>query len=106
MQRREARIEPVFNRMVVFSTTEHSYHGHPEPLACPEDRSRRSMALYYYSAGRPEERGIVADAHNTVWAHPGERPPEATARGRARELVKQLTPPILLDAAKRRRSRT
>jgi hypothetical protein len=105
MQRREARIEPVFNRMVVFSTTESSYHGHPEPLACPEDRSRRSMALYYYSAGRPEENGRIADDHNTMWAQPGERPGDATLRGRAKELARQLTPPVLLDAAKRRRRR-
>jgi hypothetical protein len=105
MQRRERRIDPVFNRMVVFSTTERSYHGHPEPLACPDDRSRRSMALYYYSAGRPEENGRVADAHNPLWAQPGERPVEATLRGRTKELVRRITPPIVLDAAKRRRDR-
>ncbi|HEU4430010.1 MAG TPA: 2OG-Fe(II) oxygenase, partial [Myxococcota bacterium] len=29
------RIAPIFNRCVVFSTTETSYHGHPEPLTCP-----------------------------------------------------------------------
>jgi Rps23 Pro-64 3,4-dihydroxylase Tpa1-like proline 4-hydroxylase len=106
MQRREQRIDPLFNRLVVFSTTEISYHGHPEPLACPEDRNRRSMALYYYSAGRPEEHGRIADAHNTLWAQPGERPADATALGRAKELARRVTPPILLDAAKRRRDRT
>jgi Rps23 Pro-64 3,4-dihydroxylase Tpa1-like proline 4-hydroxylase len=103
MQRRERRIDPLFNRMVVFSTTERSYHGHPEPLACPEDRSRRSLALYYYSAGRPEEGGRAADAHNTLWAEPGARPVEATVRGRAKEFARRITPPILLDAARRRR---
>lgn len=105
MQRREARIDPLFNRLVVFSTTETSYHGHPEPLACPEDRHRRSLALYYYSAGRPEERGVTAGSHNTVWATPGARPEAATARGRAKQLAKRVTPPILLDAAKAARAR-
>jgi len=44
------RYAPVFNRMVIFSTTDDSFHGHPEPLACPEDVTRDSIALYYYSA--------------------------------------------------------
>ena len=60
MQRCERAIAPLFNRLVVFSTTEHSFHGHPHPLACPPDRSRRSLALYYYSNGRPEEMGWAA----------------------------------------------
>jgi hypothetical protein len=47
------RITPVFNRMVVFTITDTAFHGHPEPLRCPPDRSRRSLAFYYYSNGRP-----------------------------------------------------
>lgn len=62
---------PLFNRCVIFNTTQTSFHGHPDPLACPSDVSRRSIALYYYTAdaaessfkkhgtlfyGRPEER--------------------------------------------------
>ena len=43
------KILPVFNRMVIFSTTEKSYHGHPEPLICPPERCRKSLALYYYT---------------------------------------------------------
>jgi Rps23 Pro-64 3,4-dihydroxylase Tpa1-like proline 4-hydroxylase len=41
-------IEPIFNRMVVFNTTGESYHGHSKPLSCPRDRSRKSIALYYF----------------------------------------------------------
>jgi len=41
---------PVMGRAVVFSTTLQSFHGQPEPLACPPDRSRRSIATYYYTA--------------------------------------------------------
>jgi 2OG-Fe(II) oxygenase superfamily len=48
-------ILPVANRLVVFSTTDYTYHGHQSPLQCPPDRSRRSLALYYYSATRPDE---------------------------------------------------
>src|SRR3990172_6553103 len=43
------RIAPVFNRCVVFTTNETSYHGHPEPLNCPDGMSRRSLALYYFT---------------------------------------------------------
>jgi Rps23 Pro-64 3,4-dihydroxylase Tpa1-like proline 4-hydroxylase len=49
-ERRVTAIEPIFNRCVVFNTTPSSFHGHPEPLKCPEDRTRRSIALYYYTA--------------------------------------------------------
>jgi Rps23 Pro-64 3,4-dihydroxylase Tpa1-like proline 4-hydroxylase len=54
MTGRQVEIDPVFNRLVVFGTTDSSFHGHPEPLACPEDRVRNSIALYYYTATRPE----------------------------------------------------
>ncbi len=37
-----ARIAPTFNRAVIFDTSNASYHGHPHPLACPEDQSRKS----------------------------------------------------------------
>jgi len=49
MSRCGARVAPLLNRMVIFSTTDTSYHGHPEPLACPEGVTRNSLALYYYS---------------------------------------------------------
>ena len=47
------KIAPLFNRMAMFSTTGNSYHGHPNVLTCPPDRTRRSLALYYYTNGRP-----------------------------------------------------
>jgi hypothetical protein len=59
------KILPVYNRCVVFSTTDWSYHGHPEKLTCPPDRTRKSLALYYYTNGRPEEE--QSNAHGTLW---------------------------------------
>ena len=35
------KILPVLGRYVVFSTTDFLYHGYPESLAAPPDRSRR-----------------------------------------------------------------
>lgn len=104
MGRCERRIVPRFNRLVVFSTTGHSFHGHPEPLACPPERSRRSLALYYYSNGRPEEREASAATHNTLWAQPG-RPLKDPARERAMALARRMAPPILVDAVRAARRR-
>ncbi|NER51250.1 MAG: 2OG-Fe(II) oxygenase, partial [Symploca sp. SIO1A3] len=42
MTRCEQKVLPLFNRCVVFSTTDFSYHGHPDPLTCPEGRTRKS----------------------------------------------------------------
>lgn len=44
-----AEISPLLNRMVIFETSEVSFHGHPKPLRVPEGVTRRSMATYYYS---------------------------------------------------------
>lgn len=48
-----SKILPKFNRAAMFSTTGDSWHGHPDPLNCPEGKSRKSLALYYYTNGRP-----------------------------------------------------
>ncbi len=50
MTRAERSIQPEFGRAVIFSTDRDTYHGHPDPLACPAGRSRRSIATYYYTA--------------------------------------------------------
>ena len=48
------KILPSFNTMTIFSTTDYSNHGHPNPLNCPSNLSRKSIATYYFSKGRPE----------------------------------------------------
>jgi len=50
----ERRIEPRFNRCVVFRTSATSFHGVPARIACPAGDSRKSLALYYFrDEGRP-----------------------------------------------------
>jgi len=99
----QARILPVFNRAVIFSTTDWSYHGHPDPLRCPEGMARKSMALYYYSRGRPESEASAS--HGTLWqtrpVEPG-GPRMALAR-RLRGLARFLegVPHALRNAANR-----
>jgi len=65
MQACSVRIPPRANTCVIFSTTSHSYHGMPEPLRCPEGMTRKSLALYYYTNGRPEHER--APSHSTLW---------------------------------------
>jgi len=49
MRRCVVKIPPLFNEALIFRTDEISYHGFPEPLRCPEGKSRKSLALYYYT---------------------------------------------------------
>lgn len=55
-------IDPLGGRCVIFETNEQSWHGHPEPLRCPTNRERRSLAIYFYSETEPD-----ADPHSTVY---------------------------------------
>jgi hypothetical protein len=97
----EKKVMPYFNRCVVFGTTSTSYHGHPEPLACPEGETRKSLALYYYSRDRPQSE--LSGTHNTLFkARPGEQFP---LRQRLKAAALQLAPPILVDARRRARRR-
>ncbi|WP_430410393.1 2OG-Fe(II) oxygenase [Kordia sp.] len=49
MSKCAVKIAPVFNRIVIFNTDEDSYHGFPDPITCPEDVTRKSIALYYFT---------------------------------------------------------
>jgi hypothetical protein len=62
------RIAPLFNRTVVFSTTDTSFHGHPHPLQSPPGVTRKSVSLYYYTAGRPDEERSAP--HDTIFRDP------------------------------------
>jgi Rps23 Pro-64 3,4-dihydroxylase Tpa1-like proline 4-hydroxylase len=43
------KIFPFFNRVVIFSLSDNSIHGHPIPLKCPKNIERYSLALYYFT---------------------------------------------------------
>ena len=40
-------IEPIFNKAIIFDTTQKSWHGFPEPIHPPEGKMRKSFAVYY-----------------------------------------------------------
>jgi Rps23 Pro-64 3,4-dihydroxylase Tpa1-like proline 4-hydroxylase len=87
----EKKIMPLFNRCVLFNTTDFSFHGHPEPLTCPPDRTRKSLALYYYSNGRPEEE--ISRTSQTMW----KLTPEEKKAGKLKRAVGKFVPPIVHD---------
>ncbi|HWW64872.1 MAG TPA: 2OG-Fe(II) oxygenase [Sphingomonadaceae bacterium] len=63
MARCEIKVAPLIGRALIFNTALDSYHGHPDPLTCPADRSRRSIATYYYTA---PEGGVTQLAQRTT----------------------------------------
>ncbi len=67
MKECKQKILPSFNKMVIFSTTDFSNHGHPDPINCPKDISRKSIALYYFSEGRPDEEILNRDQKNRTY---------------------------------------
>jgi hypothetical protein len=94
------KILPLFNRMALFTTTDFSYHGHPEALKCPPGRSRKSLALYYYTNGRPAyEINSGLENHSTIFkARPNT---EDKKNFSVKEVVRQITPPFIYNAAKK-----
>ncbi len=92
----EKKILPVFNRCAIFSTSDASYHGHPEPLACPEDMTRKSLALYYFTKEPPAGKEEVV--HNTLFkSRPGDgfRLGNFIVRFASSGLFRDLMPPVL-----------
>ncbi len=54
MKTKAVEIVPVFNRCVIFRTSDKSYHGNPLALTCPKGVTRKSLALYYFrDEGKP-----------------------------------------------------
>jgi Rps23 Pro-64 3,4-dihydroxylase Tpa1-like proline 4-hydroxylase len=54
---------PIFNRLIIFSTTDNSFHGHPERLKTPNNVFRKSLANYYYTKSMPNS----SKPHGTLY---------------------------------------
>lgn len=93
MTRCEARVLPLFNRLMIFGTTDFTYHGHPEPLACPAGMTRKSLALYYFSNGRPAEE--ISPDHSTLFRPRLNEQFKTDWPQRLRHAARELLPPIV-----------
>lgn len=95
-------VAPVFNRCVIFNTDADSFHGHPDPLNTPADVTRKSVALYYYTASKRVYEDTAA--HSTMYVA---RPQDGTeikrqaARLRLHNYLKDWIPPVAHRAARR-----
>ena len=68
------KILPIFNRFVAFSTNDISYHGHPDPLNCPDENQRYSIATWYYTNGRNDvNKSFLNRKNTTFWINRDER---------------------------------
>lgn len=107
MEKCVKKIVPEFNTMAIFSTTDFSYHGHPDPLNCPPGMSRKSLALYYYSNGRPsEEINGSLEKHSTLFRERLNNTDDKIAFKEekvinTRSIIKDFVPPIIIKTLKR-----
>ncbi len=92
-------VTPIFNRCVIFNTDEDSFHGHPDPLTMPEGVTRRSIALYYYTAtpisndsGESRHTLYVARPHDSEQVKADVRKLAKKREKRAKKLFKANEP--------------
>jgi hypothetical protein len=93
--RAEVSIEPVFNRTALFEVAYPNYHGVPQPLTCPPDRTRNSFLVYYHTVG--VNQGDRVTPHSSRFAPTFYRKRKSLLLRTA----EQLTPPIVKTALQR-----
>jgi Rps23 Pro-64 3,4-dihydroxylase Tpa1-like proline 4-hydroxylase len=110
MTKCEKRVSPIFNRLVVFAVTDFNMHGVPDEIKCPEGMSRKSMAFFYFTNGRPasevdpnkklhvkftdrptDEKPSKIDPANIIGYEPNP----------VKRFIKGVTPPYLFDLVKK-----
>jgi 2OG-Fe(II) oxygenase superfamily len=106
MQEKVHSIAPIFNRCVIFNTDADSFHGHPDPLTTPENITRKSIALYYYTASKRIYEDSVA--HSTMYK--ARATDDAKTKKEVSRLVfdnylQDLTPPIFFRLFRRVRDK-
>jgi hypothetical protein len=62
------KIPPTLGQVAIFTCSDTSFHGLPDPIQCPENVYRRSVAFYYFTAD-----GQTPEPRSTMWKErPGE----------------------------------
>lgn len=86
------RVVPQAARCVMFNTTGQSWHGHPDPVAHPDGKPRRSIALYYYTATWDE----MAAGKTTQFKVRPDTEDRVDWKVRTTETLSEVLPPILM----------
>lgn len=91
------RTAPEFNRCVIFNTNSNSWHGNPDPINHPAGITRKSIALYYYTATWDDTKRT----HTTQFkVRPGTED-KKDWKVAMRETAADLLPPMLYRALRR-----
>ncbi len=62
------KVAPLFNRLVIFDSHDFSFHGLPDPISFPPEKSRKSILLYYYTfESRPGNQIVENSPHSALW---------------------------------------
>lgn len=97
MNERVVSVVPEANRCVIFTTTQESMHGNPNPIAHPERKPRRSIALYYYTSTWDDEKKSKSTQFH---ARPGTED-RTDWKVKSREFVRDYVPPAFQKNATR-----
>jgi hypothetical protein len=86
---KSAKYYPLWNRMIIQHVTSGAMHGFPAAIACPEDVTRKSIAVWYYTAELPVDVQLGYDLCEPDFIQRGERPAPLP-----RPLYRRLIPPV------------
>lgn len=100
VSRRLRSFDPIFNRCIIFETSEISFHG-VAGVTCPVGQVRRSFAGYYYTKAPPAH--WTGESHSTVFkARPEEsfkgglmalKQASFVAKGKVKRLIRSSDSP-------------
>ncbi len=93
------KVPPRIGTAVIFNTDADSFHGHPDPLTCPDDRTRRSIALYYYTAD-PILNSTQLSRTTNFQVRPGTHD-RVNMGTKFRNIVKDICPPFIYRIIKK-----
>jgi hypothetical protein len=79
---------------MIFGATDYTYHGHADPPRCPEGMTRKSLALYYFSNGRPAEE--VSGEHSSLLCARNQEDFKPRFSQPAGKIARDLVPPIFI----------
>ncbi|HHZ70715.1 MAG TPA: 2OG-Fe(II) oxygenase [Methylococcaceae bacterium] len=93
MSKKALSIAPLMNRCVIFNTESDTFHGHPDPLKTPKGITRKSIALYYYTAS-----DAILDeyrAHSTLFETRENSSDKRDTKRIVKGSIKDLCPPMI-----------